>query len=388
MPKGHRSAFALKSLPVGDDGRLRSHIIATCSKCEDEGSILIAKHNGNVPAEVGAKMFRRLGWSMGSNRAKDECPTCLSMDRYCALPVGKQDVIDYVAITDGLDAAESLLIDSTADPETVEALVLAEVEEEAQRHKSKRVRRRERNEARNPVVQPDTVVTPPEAVVAVGDTTDAPQDEDRSPGWQVRRYWARMSPEERSARNSRVHAARRANKLARGAPFDPPGPVPSPPLLSPAPDSLPTPQPCTEEDVMTPPKLTVVEPTTAPRADDPALRQPTVVQNRAIRDALDIHYDEERQTYKGEMTDRQLAEQLNVPAAWVGQIRGQLYGPDRNEADDKLRVEFQALSDRQDAVERKVAAALDTISEADVEINAIKKRLEVIAAALRLPRAS
>lgn len=65
---------------------------------------------------------------------------------------------------------------------------------------------------------------------------------------------------------------------------------------------------------------------------------------RAIRDALDIHYDEERERYKGDMSDRKLAAQLNMPAAWVAELRDlNGYGPDRNESGGEIARELETM---------------------------------------------
>lgn len=70
------SRFVVKALPHADDKALRPHMIARCHICHIEATILLTKECGSVPAEVGAKMFRKIGWGMGANRNKDECPTC------------------------------------------------------------------------------------------------------------------------------------------------------------------------------------------------------------------------------------------------------------------------------------------------------------------------
>lgn len=59
------------------------------------------------------------------------------------------------------------------------------------------------------------------------------------------------------------------------------------------------------------------------------VRQPTVADNRRVRVAVEDHYDEDRQMYRGNWSDRMLAEELKVPRAWVTRAR-EMYGPDVN----------------------------------------------------------
>lgn len=83
-----RQAFEVESRPIGDDGHRRPHLIAFCSvsDCDFEEAIPMSTHSGAVPFEVGAKMFRKRGWSMGANRSKDKCPSCAGVARVMSAP--------------------------------------------------------------------------------------------------------------------------------------------------------------------------------------------------------------------------------------------------------------------------------------------------------------
>ena len=103
-----RSAFEVVSLPHGDDGALRSHIVAHCSKCDETEAVLVSKASGNVPPEVGGKFFRHRGWRMGANRSRDTCPKCAGAARIRAAPEAFQmDAIFEVASDLGARRAES-----------------------------------------------------------------------------------------------------------------------------------------------------------------------------------------------------------------------------------------------------------------------------------------
>lgn len=78
---------------------------------------------------------------------------------------------------------------------------------------------------------------------------------------------------------------------------------------------------------------------TVPTQTDPpemtSVRQPSREQRRAILDQLDLGYDMSAQRYNKDGSDQKVAEQLNVPRAWVTSLRTDLYGDfDRNEASD------------------------------------------------------
>ena len=77
------------------------------------------------------------------------------------------------------------------------------------------------------------------------------------------------------------------------------------------------------------------------RAEPP--RQPTLADNRRIRDALDELYDEGAGHYRGAANDKAVAEKLNVPTAWVANVRENFYGPERSEASERASAEIAAI---------------------------------------------
>lgn len=65
---------------------------------------------------------------------------------------------------------------------------------------------------------------------------------------------------------------------------------------------------------------------------------------RRIREALDMHYDEEAGRYRQSFSDKSLAAKLDVPAKWVTDLReANGYGPDVNESAELRRNDIEAV---------------------------------------------
>lgn len=110
-------------------------------------------------------------------------------------------------------------------------------------------------------------------------------------------------------------------------------------------------------------------------------RQPTVSQRRAIRDALDESYDEDARRYRKDGSDEKLATKLNVPRAWVTEIRSMFYGEhDRNEVAEAAALLVTTFGDRIKALEEKIWKSL---SEHEGEIKKLKAELDTAQSALR-----
>jgi hypothetical protein len=97
--------------------------------------------------------------------------------------------------------------------------------------------------------------------------------------------------------------------------------------------------------------------------------QPTRAQRQKIAAALDGLYDLERGRYFRDGSDAMIAKDLDVPRAWVAEIRGLLYGEDRNETGDARAREFAKLEQRIDDVEKAAWAAIEKLQK---QIDAIK----------------
>lgn len=84
-----------------------------------------------------------------------------------------------------------------------------------------------------------------------------------------------------------------------------------------------------------------------------APREPTREDKRKIVDRLDRVYAVGEDRYTKNHSDETVAKFLDVPPAWVAQLRDDLYGPDVNEvatqraaAIDKVEADAQAIEDR------------------------------------------
>ena len=55
-------------------------------------------------------------------------------------------------------------------------------------------------------------------------------------------------------------------------------------------------------------------------------RQPTVADRRLIMEELEAHYDIKECCYAGAESDATLAQRLDMPRAWVADIRAQFFG--------------------------------------------------------------
>lgn len=101
------------------------------------------------------------------------------------------------------------------------------------------------------------------------------------------------------------------------------------------------------------------EPEEPPMAAEPP-RQPSQADNRRILDALTAHYDEDAARYRKAFSDEALAKALDMPRAWIADVRERFYGPDVNEAtaerDAKVR---DALDLAEAAVKRLTEMALE-----------------------------
>lgn len=114
-----------------------------------------------------------------------------------------------------------------------------------------------------------------------------------------------------------------------------------------------------------------------PAKEKPAVveppRQPNIEDKRRIREALFAHYNEEKGCYSKAHSDKSVAAALNVPFAWVAQVREALgFGPDKNEAASEFTAEVLAI--------RKDLRAMQDEMLTDVanRFEAIEKRLNAV----------
>ncbi|MFT4076863.1 MAG: hypothetical protein QM647_15160 [Asticcacaulis sp.] len=101
-----------------------------------------------------------------------------------------------------------------------------------------------------------------------------------------------------------------------------------------------------------------------------APRQPTREENRRINDALEEHYEVAKQCYRLNFSDESLAGKLNVPRAWVSDIRDRFFGPNvsasKLEAPAKLReyeAKLKELSDKALGLAQEVEDTLKSLQQ-------------------------
>jgi hypothetical protein len=108
-------------------------------------------------------------------------------------------------------------------------------------------------------------------------------------------------------------------------------------------------------------------------ADPP--RQPTIVDRRRIMNALDVGYDAEAGRYHGEARDASIAEELDLPRAWVTELRSTLYGEsERNEADAAREALAKARDSEIDRLQGELNAAMELLARIDGELRQLKQK--------------
>lgn len=106
------------------------------------------------------------------------------------------------------------------------------------------------------------------------------------------------------------------------------------------------------------------------------IRQPTAEQEVEIIVLLSTAYDRKAKRYKGEETDKTVAETVGggVMPGWVAAIREAKFGPAGNQEIDAIRAELAKV--REDTAAR----ASEMLRELDKAISALTKRLDACVA--------
>lgn len=166
-------------------------------------------------------------------------------------------------------------------------------------------------------------------------------------------------------------------------------------LSIPEPTIIHIPEPQPEPPVTQPPRLptpirTLAELGEATAAD---VRMMTPEWRRRINRMIGDNWDDTAIRYLGGMSDQKIATELNVPRAWVEQIRVENYGDSggneeiealREDVDTAIALYEPMVRDAQRLVENAVNAVGKMESQLS-DLRALKKRLEKIEASI-LPR--
>lgn len=114
-----------------------------------------------------------------------------------------------------------------------------------------------------------------------------------------------------------------------------------------------------------------------------SIRRPTPKQERLIILALEDAYDDQAKRYRGNNTDKTIADDLGdgVMFGWVAEVRERLFGPSGgNEEIEAIRAEIESVKR---ACEGKIKAATDELA---VSIASLTKRIDAVCTAVG-PRA-
>ena len=139
------------------------------------------------------------------------------------------------------------------------------------------------------------------------------------------------------------------------------------------------------EDQMKQPVLSIAPVPTIPRADPPPVM--TKEDRRIIFAKIDEHYIDETTGYSAGWSDERVALDLNVPRAWVSEIREQNFGPAVNPAFAEEIGKIEALIERAQAIESQVMQAREEITlkaqEASDLWSAIRSEIDAAAGRLK-----
>ncbi|AXQ68844.1 hypothetical protein HOU00_gp281 [Caulobacter phage CcrPW] len=111
-----------------------------------------------------------------------------------------------------------------------------------------------------------------------------------------------------------------------------------------------------------------------PTADQP--RQATREQNQKILEKLHEVYDSSDPAnphYISTYTDKQVAEELHYPAAWIAAVRDQFFGPEKNEAAELLIKDAKALKARQEDLKARFAKHFEELTRMDDEMRRLNE---------------
>lgn len=263
---------------IGEGGASTLFVSITCRKCH---RVDTQPMKGPM---LGTKVFRARGWLIGSKRNRDVCPGCRNQSDRRENMSGPAKRAAYNAIEERLDRQEAGQL-GIAPPEP-----------------------------RPPV---NTVMAEALAPLAA-----AMKAERRKPA--PKGTTTGFTAAHNAARAARRHLGMHKDDAIPGVHYK----IINEPGGTFGFELIPIPQ----ETTMADPTQSVAGKAVAPPLVPAAPRQPTPPENRRVLDAMDAHYDADRQMYRGSFTDDSVSQQLKVPRAWVTKVRTEFYGPETNEA--------------------------------------------------------
>lgn len=325
-----------------------------CRQCGKTDKVAASSHSGNLPPEVTIKKFRQRGWAVGNRAGDDMCNICVASNKIVRKPVDNVAQIPALKLKDlsRLKELQKLVEDHLV--------------------------------ATKPEVIPAQEV-PVEKLYSVKDAEDA--------GFaDLNRIYRAINNNKISrVKNARGVFVLRESDLIRvfgnpkRAPVQPPKTV----LLN-----APAPAPAVVE-----PKPLLNDGVKQMNFDPKLPPEMTKEDRRIIFSEIDSHYLDETRGYDRDWNDERVAKSLNVPLAWVRNIREDNFGPEYgdvvNVEVDKLRaaiVEIQAIKEEaskllvtmdaklmclQNAfkdIEEKMKKVTDVIKDAKAKIDTVTRK--------------
>jgi hypothetical protein len=105
-------------------------------------------------------------------------------------------------------------------------------------------------------------------------------------------------------------------------------------------------------------------------------RSPGAADRQRIITALDEHYLTKEESYKGSHSDASIGRSLNVPWAWVKEVREFAFGGhDRNESQKLTQKELLVFEQKVVELRARLASAFDIITSVDADLAAMQKKI-------------
>lgn len=405
-------AFEVDNRLYGDTGTKRPFIIASCSGCGGEEAVADPKGAGAVPLHAALKIFSRKGWELGSSRSKDLCPSCVRSRKGrrqaaplkgVAGPIPADPAVATTAIGARLIEAATALVGKIEKPSTVQSTPAAEVRSlppvlKGPQTEEQRAASRKGGHARIALLSPEERTALARKAAQAGNARLTPEERSERArkaaqtrreraerdaeikrladeqvaearrekmGRGIKGFWANMTPEERTARakaSAATLAAKRAAAKA-GIPFIRPTPL-KPAEIAQAKVQIARAASAanqSKEPVMT----AVAAPPAQPKTAE-APRQATREQNLKILEKLHEVYDTSdvgNPHYIKTYTDKQVAEELKFPAAWIAAVRDQFFGPEKNEAAEVFLKDVKELKAKQADLQARFAKHFEELTK-------------------------